>query len=52
MFTLDLNEEQRNNLLRLLDMAVKAGGLQASEAALSIVKAIKPVEVKEEKKKK
>ena len=48
MFTLDLNEEQRNNLLRLLDMAVKAGGLQASEAALSIVKAIKPV--KEEKK--
>ena len=35
--TLELNENERNNLLILLDVAIKAGGTQAAKAAMPII---------------
>ena len=40
MVTLTLNEQQSDALLSLLDMAVKAGGIQVAEAAVFFAKAI------------
>lgn len=34
--TLDLTNDEANNLLQLLDVAVKAAGLQAAQVALPI----------------
>lgn len=35
--TIKLNENERNNLLILLDVAIKAGGTQAAKAAMPII---------------
>lgn len=34
--TIELNEQQASNLLTLLDLAVKAGGLRVAQAAMEI----------------
>lgn len=34
---IELNENERNNLLILLDVAIKAGGTQAAKAAMPII---------------
>jgi hypothetical protein len=39
--TLKLNEQEANNIIQLLDIAVKAGGLANAAAALPIVEKIK-----------
>ena len=38
--TISLNENEKNVLLQLIDLAVKAGGLNVAEAALHLVKKI------------
>jgi hypothetical protein len=38
--TIVLNENEKNVLLQLIDLAVKAGGLNVAEAALHLVKKI------------
>lgn len=35
--TIELNENERSNLLILLDVAIKAGGTQAAKAAMPII---------------
>ena len=35
--TLELNENERSNLLILLDVAIKSGGTQAAKAAMPII---------------
>lgn len=40
---IELNENERNNLLILLDMAIKAGGTQAAKAALPIIAKLETV---------
>lgn len=37
MIKIELSQEQANNLLQLLDIAVKAGGLQNAKVALPLV---------------
>ena len=39
--TLKLNEQEANNIIQLLDIAVKAGGLANAAVALPIVEKIK-----------
>lgn len=38
--TIILNENEKNVLLQLIDLAVKAGGINVAEAALHLVKKI------------
>ena len=49
MKTITLNEEQAKNTMHLLDLAVKAGGLNASVLALPIAQEIEK-QLTEEKK--
>ncbi len=51
MYVLELSEQQKKVLESLMHVAVKAGGLEVAEAAITLVKSIKPVEAKPEKKK-
>jgi len=37
MIKLELTQEQANNLLQLIDIAVKAGGIQNAKVALPLV---------------
>lgn len=39
-YQLELNEQERSALLRLLDVAVKGGGLAVAEAAVVLAKKI------------
>ena len=41
--TLKLNEQEANNIIQLLDIAVKAGGLANAAVALPIVEQKEPV---------
>ena len=34
---IELNDSERQNLFVLLDLAIKAGGMQAAKAAMSII---------------
>ena len=45
--TLKLNEQEANNIIQLLDIAVKAGGLANAAVALPIVEQKEPVLVAE-----
>jgi|13_taG_2_1085334.scaffolds.fasta_scaffold150182_2 hypothetical protein len=51
MYVLELDENKKRALESLLHVATKAGGLEVAEAAITLVKSIKPVEAKPEKKK-
>ena len=46
MFVLEMNEQEKSALMALMDLAVKAGGMQVAEAALVLTK--KVVEKKDE----
>jgi hypothetical protein len=46
--TLDLTETEAQNLLQLLDVAVKAAGLQAAQVALPIAAKIQQAASKEQ----
>jgi len=51
---LEINEQEKNILIQLIDLAVKSGGLQVSEAGTLMAKKInslkeEPVEPKEPK---
>ena len=51
---LELNEQEKNALLQLIDMAIKAGGLKVSEVGTILankISALKEEEVKKEVKK-
>ena len=50
MKRIHLTEEQAKNTMQLLDLAVKAGGLNASVLALPIAQAIEEQLTKEESK--
>lgn len=47
MNTITLNDQEKTVLLQLIDLAVKAGGLQVAEAALVLSKKIDAKEVEE-----
>lgn len=42
--TIELTENERNNLLILLDVAIKAGGTQAAKAAMPIIAKLETVQ--------
>ena len=48
MITIELTEQEQQALLQLIDLAVKAGGLQVAEASAGIAKKIASPKPQEE----
>lgn len=48
-YRIELDDNERNALMKLIDIAVKAGGLQVAEAAVVLAKRIEKAEKVETK---